>query len=136
MMRIQWQWTVALSALFSFFLDQISKKMVISSQGRVLINEGVSFGWRPAGEWLPLGLVVLVCFVAAASFRYWSRAPLATGLFLGGVFANLSDRLFYGGVRDWLPIPLIGLYNNLADWAIAGATILLLYAVIRNEKKL
>ncbi|MBP7876213.1 signal peptidase II [Candidatus Woesebacteria bacterium] len=136
MMRIQWQWTVALSALFAFLLDQISKTVFISSQGRMLINEGVSFGWRPAGEWLPIGLVVLIFFVAAASFRYWSRAPLATGLFLGGVLANLTDRLIFGGVRDWLPIPLIGLYNNLADWAIAAATILLLYAVIRNEKKL
>lgn len=37
--------------------------------------------------------------------------------------SNLLDRLVYGGVRDWLTVPVLGLKNNLADWAIVGAIV-------------
>jgi lipoprotein signal peptidase len=30
----------------------------------------------------------------------------------------MLDRLINGGVRDWLVVPVLGLRNNLADWAI------------------
>ena len=101
----------------------------------VVINTGVSFGWRPAGEWLFLALAFVLGAGVALSWRYWSRAPIATGFFLGGITANLTDRFVFGGVRDWLPIPLTGLYNNLADWGITIAVLLVLYELYRTQKK-
>lgn len=47
-----------------------------------------------------------------------------TGLFIGGAVSNIIDRIYFGGVRDWFPIPFVGLRNNLADWAIFLAVFL------------
>ena len=127
MRHINWLSKVIVITVGVVVIDQFTKGVVSANGWYMVINKGVSFGWRPAGEWLTITLVVLVGVLSAVSFRYWRRAPLVAGLFLGGVTANLLDRISYGGVRDWLPIPWTGLYNNLADWAIAVAVVLLLY---------
>ncbi len=129
-----WQTQLISGAVGVFLLDQASKYLAMSLGMEVVINEGISFGWRPAGEWLFLALAFVLGGAVALSWRYWSRAPIATGFFLGGITANLTDRLVFGGVRDWLPIPLTGLYNNLADWGITIAVLLVLYELYRTQK--
>lgn len=121
-----WQRVVLITTVSIFILDQGSKYLVTQHGSPIVINQGISFGWLGEGKWLTLGLVVLICLGIGGTYRYWQRAPLAVGLFLGGVMANMSDRFIFGGVRDWLPIPLLGLYNNLADWAILLAVFLLI----------
>jgi len=130
---VRWQWMVAIVALSVFFLDQFSKYVAQASGLPVVINTGISFGWRPAGEWLTIGLLVVASLFATTTYRYWRRAPLAAGLFLGGTCANIFDRLVFGGVRDWLPVPLLGLYNNVADWGIAIAVLLLMSVVMHGN---
>lgn len=130
-----WQKMVISVAGGVFFLDQFSKILAAAIDIPIYVNEGVSFGWRPAGEWLTMGLALFVGFLAVTTYRYWRRAPLITGLFLGGVLANLLDRVLYGGIRDWLLIPFVGLYNNLADWAIAMAVLLLVHGVMPTSSR-
>lgn len=128
-----WQKVFLGSALGVVLLDQFSKYWIARSGGSFLINQGISFGWLQTGLGLTGGVVVLVGVLVWLTFRHWQQSPLAYGLFFGGVKSNLLDRLCFGGVRDWLPIPLVGLYNNVADWAIAIAVIILLQQVISEK---
>lgn len=65
--------------------------------------------------------------------RYFEQFPSASGLFCGGAVANLLERMtFGGGVRDWIFIPGLNLYNNLADWALFIGWSLFLYYTLRR----
>lgn len=95
-------------------IDQISKYFAKD----VIINTGVSFGLFPSS----LLTVVLIGVLLALAFKFgrdfYSINPSVTGIFFGGSISNIIDRLLYGGVRDFLPVPLIAVRNNLADWGI------------------
>jgi len=114
-------------------LDQATK---VLSQSSVVLNTGVSFSWQSgAGETLTFlltaGFLVLVAF---ASWQLLQPQPktvaVGYGLLLGGGFSNLLDRWIFGGVRDIWPVPFLSLTNNLADWAIFLAVLLLVLGEI------
>lgn len=114
-------------------LDQITK---ILWRSAVVLNTGVSFSWQSgAGESLTFlltaGFLVLVAF---ASWQLLQPQPktvaLGYGFLLGGGFSNVLDRWLFGGVRDIWPVPFLPLSNNLADWAIFLAVLLLVLGEI------
>jgi lipoprotein signal peptidase len=106
--------SVTAAFLFTILFDQISKQL--SSQ--VVLNTGVSFGLfsGPLLTLLLIGIFIAIAFSYGKTFVQIS--PIATGFFSGGAFSNILDRVIYGGVRDFLPVPLLGIRNNLADWCI------------------
>lgn len=63
--------------------------------------------------------LILLIFMWSILKKY----PIILGLFQGGAVSNVLDRLVYGGVRDWLAVPILGLRNNFADWAIVIALV-------------
>jgi len=86
------------------------------------VNTGVAFGLL-ADSFFSVKLASLfffavTIFIVWQFWSNWQKIPVALGMFMGGVFGNLLDRLVYGGVRDWLTLPFINLTNNLADWFI------------------
>ena len=98
-------------------------------------NAGVSFGlFREGGAeaavWMNAAVLAVVLFAFARALRdngrTWLCAPLA--MLAAGAAGNFTDRLLYGRVVDWLPMPFPffeTLWMNAADlWLIAGATIL------------
>lgn len=94
--------------------DQSTKRWAMSHEiGQ--INFGfVSGFYLPYTNWIHLfGLVVAVVLALGLSMPVWART-----LMIAGGTSNLLDRLLHGGVYDWLSMPIIGGYNNLADWAI------------------
>lgn len=100
--------------LFTILLDQITKHFSPS----VVLNTGISFGLF-SGPFLTL---LLIGFLIVIAFSFgktlYQISPAATGIFSGAAISNILDRVIYGGVRDFLPIPLLGVRNNLADWCI------------------
>jgi len=109
-------------------IDQVSKWLA-SREGVVSLNTGVSFGWF---QNLPIPLLIAVLGLVLGggvwlAKNHFKDQPLALGLLIGGGLSNLLDRLLLGGVRDWLAIPGTRLYNNLADYAIGLAVVLLLW---------
>ena len=64
------------------------------------------------------------------------RNILAFGMLFGGIFGNLSDRLFLGMVRDFLKFKIFG-YNfpvfNVADICITVGIGLLVIGMIKGE---
>lgn len=115
-------------------VDQISK-YVAQQQVKIILNQGVSFGLFP-GPLLPLATSLVLIVLGIYSWKVWrGAAALPTGLLLGGAFSNLIDRLVYGGVRDFLPVPFLGINNNLADWCIVLSLLWILGQEIWIQKR-
>ncbi len=122
-----------------FLLDQFSKFIVGFSRffGSIVINTGVSFGLLRSNHLLisTLLLLVLGILVVCVIQKNWRQHPIATGLFIGGALSNIVDRVQYGGVRDWLPVGIFSIKNNLADWAICIAAVWVVTAPLRKVAK-
>lgn len=88
-----------------------------------LRNEGAAFG-------LPIPVKAVAAASAAAMALLWAKrnkAPVSSGLVLGGGLSNLLERLKNGAVYDYVqfpkaPKPVRPYVFNLADFSIfAGA---------------
>ena len=78
------------------------------------INLGVSFSFLQISPIILVAMQLVLLFLVARMMR----SNICVGLILGGGISNLVDRVLFGGVRDWMTLPVLGLHNNLADWAI------------------
>lgn len=96
---------------------------------RVVHNQGIAFGLL--GRFSPAATIGLALTVLAALFynrSAWPAAPLGQwgfGLMVGGALGNVTDRLRFGFVVDYLD-PYVWPVFNLADAAIvvgAGALV-------------
>jgi signal peptidase II len=147
---------VALTAIVTFALDQISKWYVVFHLRlidlgmidvwppyltfRMAWNRGVNFGLLAGdADYVRWGLVVLALAISAWALWWLTRAPqgraayVAGGLLVGGAIGNVVDRVLYGAVADFLNMSCCGIENpyafNVADIAIfAGALGLVVFA--------
>lgn len=78
------------------------------------INPGVSFSFLQISPIILVAMQLVLLFLVARVMR----SNICVGLILGGGVSNVIDRVLFGGVRDWMTLPMLGLHNNLADWAI------------------
>jgi hypothetical protein len=131
----RWMIQVLGSSFGVVLLDQLSK-IVASRMGWVTINPGISFSWF-AAVFTQVPLLVLLPFFCILIFwictNYAARYPVWVGVFIGGALSNFIDRIFFGGVLDWFWLPGIGVYNNLADWAICLSVLGILLGEIRQQ---
>jgi len=141
---------LALVALASFALDLISKSLALSylsgSPRKILgnflqleltFNSGAAFNLANSKTiFLTLFAVVVAGFILNFGTKLTSRGwAYALGLVLGGIFGNLSDRIFrapsalQGEVVDWIKVNHWPTFN-LADTSIVlgAAAIILLSA--------
>ena len=147
---------LALSALLTFTLDQMSKWFVVFHLRlidvgmidvwppyltfRMAWNRGVNFGLFAHDAEVMRWVLVVVALVISGWALWWlSRSPqgrlacIAGGLLVGGALGNVIDRVLYGAVADFLNMSCCGVENpyafNIADIAIfAGAAGLVLFA--------
>ena len=109
-----------------------------------ILNRGSSFSMF--SSFLFYNTVVLflifcvfsVCCVALIKKKYLLSHPKYFYFFLffiSGVLGNGIDRLFFGGVRDFLSIPFFAVIN-LADIYLTSSVIVLLYFYISEDKHL
>ncbi|MBP9699854.1 signal peptidase II [Candidatus Woesebacteria bacterium] len=109
----------SLSALGTVVLDQYVKSLYSATQS--ILNPGVSFGFL-SGPFLTF--LLLAVLLAVSRYLLTHHAPaIPTGLLIGGASSNLLDRFFLGGVKDIFAVPVLNVYNNLADWAIVIAVV-------------
>ncbi|HXX39616.1 MAG TPA: signal peptidase II [bacterium] len=127
-------WSVAQAA------DWVVATIVAPGTDRVVVpgllsltrreNSGVAFGLLAQ---LPVPVTVAVALTVLAVVLYNRNAWLVTsagqwglGLMIGGAFANITDRLRFGYVLDYLDVHVWPVFN-LADTAIVvGAGLLVL----------
>src|SRR5688500_16925702 len=99
------------SIVVSVILLDIATKNLADSFGWAVVNKGVSGGvGEEVSPYILIGLGI-VSILLIWSF-FWKRMLAEKGdelfkqvgfsLWLGGAVANLVDRVFIGGVRDWI----------------------------------
>lgn len=95
----------------------------------VIKNFGVSFGLNNIWLFIVYGLLLVI-------ITLWSIKENSLGLILliVGGFSNLVDRIFFGYVRDYWNFFHLGIYNNLNDWIIGVAVLLLVREIWKKSK--
>ncbi|HIH12012.1 TPA: signal peptidase II [Candidatus Woesearchaeota archaeon] len=133
----------AVLSVVTLIFDQITKRLVFYYKPEwqwsflkihYLTNTGAAFGlFQNHIEWLTLLSVV----VAISTLFVYKHLPqsfwpqFAGGLFLGGVVGNLTDRLLYGYVIDFIDLTVWPAFN-IADSAITLGVILIVFTI--NKK--
>lgn len=92
-------------------------------------NFGVSFGLN--NTWLFIVYGLLLVIIALQSIK---ENSLGLILLIVGGFSNLTDRIFFGYVRDYWNFLNLGIYNNLNDWLIGLAVLLLVREIWKKSK--
>ena len=144
--RLRLAWTVSLITDV-VLLDQISKWLALQAtdvmwtmnvgllQARLALSRNAVFAFSiPAPTILIHAVVALilgaVVFLYAQALKKGQPAVWGFALILGGAFGNVIDRLWRGGVIDWIEVSL-GHWTwssfNIADVAIVLGVILTLY---------
>ena len=113
-------------------------KSLAAQGGIVAGNPALAFGvvGGPA-RLLILGMiVVLLAFIRFVAPRAASLglSPVLPALIVGGMFANLVDRLRFGVTRDFIVTPWVTI--NVADVAVIAGAVGLFFAAVRQMYKL
>ena len=99
------------------------------------VNTGINFGLASEASNSRQLLLATLAFLVCSVIIFWGMrsvarwATLIAGLFAGGGLANALERVFYGGVFDYLNVSFIFYKNpfsfNIADiYILAGALLL------------
>lgn len=133
--------TFLLSAVALVGLDQATKSLVLSrlrdghrmSVGRVairrVINRGGARGLFAGDTALVILWGVELCLLLAV-VQFWLTgsiaAQVALGVALGGASGNLFDRLWRGGVVDFIDVGFWPVFNVADSAIVAGALLAVL----------
>lgn len=144
---------VYILAIILFILDQVSKALISTYLRlnesitiikdfffiRYINNSGASFGMFKDSKIFLIILSILAIIIILRYMNSFKKTYLNTigfGLVLGGIVGNLSDRILYGYVKDFLDFVIFN-YNypvfNLADIFIVLGVIILIISILRGE---
>lgn len=136
-MRKQQPYLLAIVTALLVLTTDLFSKQFASRLGWVSLNTGISFGLFEQHREV-VALAILAAFLGLAAVvlrRYIQSHPMETGLFIGGALGNLCDRFVYGGVRDWIPLIVVPIKNNVADWAIFIAVVSIVLSQVRQQSE-
>ncbi|MFM2367177.1 MAG: hypothetical protein RIR95_1785 [Pseudomonadota bacterium] len=147
---------LALIATVVFALDQATKWLVVywldlANRGEIDVlspllnfrmawNRGVNFGLLSGEADLTRWVLIAIAVVISACVVWWVYrdqagrwAMISAGMLVGGALGNVTDRLIWGAVADFLNMSCCGIENpfsfNVADVAIfAGAIGLVIFS--------
>jgi signal peptidase II len=157
--RLGWRAGYLLAAFGLFMVDQVTKawaSRTLRFTGDLTIvrnflafiyteNRGIAFGQLQAsgsfGRWLFVGLAVAAAIVVLSYFlrtpRNDDRILGACALLLGGITGNLTDRVRFGYVIDFIVVHVRSYHwptFNVADASICLGALLLAYDLIFGGK--
>ena len=130
---------IAAIALAVLFLDQIIKFIVVKNiffTTDIYKNYNALFGLPIDFNLIFILFIILIfvsCFISPSHKKGAGGISSSTvpALILGGMLGNLTDRIFYGYIIDY-----INLFNlfvfNIADLAICFGVLLLSWKVLRK----
>lgn len=144
---------IYITSIVILLLDQLSKIIISSSlklfESKIIINNffNITYIINKGAAWsilsnYPIILIIIsiLAFILIikniATLKPNNRNNIAVGLLLAGLLGNLIDRVFIGGVRDFLDFRIFG-YNypifNISDIAIFFGVLLLIIAIFKGE---
>ena len=138
----------------AFLLDRATKSLVLRHAddlgtgiellpflNLVLVrNTGISFGMLSAIPWWvwTVGTIAVVGWLTHLLLQAQTRAMIVSlSALIGGALGNLTDRLVYGAVTDFIDLHYGGWHwpaFNMADIAICLGAIGLLFLSMGNEE--
>lgn len=142
-----------MTAALILFVDQTSKAYVLGLLGteegayrkvlddilwiRLVHNTGAAFGMFREASLIFAIAAVLVAVIILLSSRRIAYAPwlvrLALGMELGGAIGNLTDRIRYGHVVDFIDVRIWPFVFNVSDASITiGVVLLLAYLILHS----
>ena len=108
-------------------------RCAFSELTKITYNPGAAFGLLGNVPGFTLWLSGL-SFAAIAGVIIFGRLKPLTRLGLsvmaGGALSNLLERIFIGYVLDWIPVPFMDLYFNLADVEISIGALITFFSCI------
>lgn len=135
-------------------LDQLTKWLLFGKSFSVLgdflwvessFNTGAAFSMMSGVLWLFIVVAIIasglmIYFILSKRFGLTSFCKVSIALVLGGAIGNLIDRIFLGGVRDFIYFKSINFaIFNIADSFVTIGGILLaisiIVMIIKNYKK-
>ena len=134
-----------LFAVIIFGMDQLTKILLYGQNMSLLgdflwlktvFNEGVAGGIFAGGRWafVVLSIICAVGFIYLLISKKYFKSKffkVSIGFLLGGLLGNLFDRIFLGGVRDFIYFKFINFpVFNVADIAVTIGTIMLIVYII------
>ena len=146
-MRIFW-----ISALITFFLDRITKVLILKSNFTVLKivsflnlvkvwNTGIVFGLfsghREIGKYIWIGVVGFflgAIFSWARTFKNDRTLKLAIVILFGGGLGNLADRFLYGAVFDFIDFHIQNYHWPAFNIADAGITVAIFFILLKYAR--
>lgn len=127
------------------FLSEVSSKTVIDGvlDFTFVKNDGMAFGLLGDHRWVFMVLSTVGILAMLAYLIYLKGNGklfcFSLSLVIGGGIGNMFDRVALGYVVDFIDVTLFGKYwtwvFNVADSAICIGAVLLMLAVILEEKK-
>lgn len=131
---------VVIVSLIVVLLDQGSKFLAIKYLPDVITeNTGMAFGFND-GNVKNIFLTIIILFIIVSFLRNQkneldTKTIVAVSLAFGGGISNLLDRIFRGGVLDFIQIWKFPTFN-IADICVCVAWILLIvFLIIYTNKK-
>lgn len=141
-----------IGTFITFFLDRITKFLVLKWEGNFysltsflnvvkVWNKGIVFGFfSEAGIILQLLLIVMGLGVLIMAY-FWAKksdkfTKGALGILSGGGLGNLTDRILYFAVLDFIDLHLMGYHwpaFNLADVGITLSIVILLIRLFNKN---
>ena len=124
---------VSLAFLLAVLADRISKIAVQGSSLPYIKNTGAAFGLLKG--FAPFLIVASFAAIAVLIYFY-GRLPekrilyLSFGLVFAGVVGNLADRIFLGGVIDFIDIGFWPAFNIADLSASVGIGIIVVYLIL------
>jgi len=114
------------------FSDQAFKFAAVLWSWPIILNKGIAFGLLSSGSWGVIFWAVVVAIILFGVLLVKGE-HLAWWFILGGGASNLVDRLFRGGVVDYIALPVLPRFN-LADVAIALGGVWLIFVQLPYGK--
>lgn len=131
---------VVIVCLIVLIFDQGSKFLAIKYfPNAITENTGMAFGFND-GNAKNIFLTIIILFIMISFLRNQkneldTKTIIAVSLAFGGGFSNLIDRIFRGGVLDFIQIWKFPTFN-VADICVCVAWILLIvFLIIYTNKK-
>ena len=133
-------------------IDQLTKFLIYGTATKSIIgnllwfestlNTGVAFSMFEGKSYIfiiisSLASVALIWLISSKKYFVSKIEKIVFGFILGGTVGNLIDRIFFGGVRDFISLKFLNFaIFNIADMAISiSAVVLCVYLAISMLKK-
>ena len=105
---------------------------IFSEFVKVSHNPGAAFGLMGGSPGIALILSGIACIVILCVIYFADIKPLmrlGLSIMAGGAISNLLERIIFGYVIDWIPVPVLDLQYNLADVEIALGAMIVFFSM-------